>query len=89
MSEEFPLAAAAIEAQKKKNLAIIRRKINAAAIALEEAAFLIRVHNPEGGVFIEGDGSINVVTNTDDTIRHRCVVADARFDKSLISVGAW
>lgn len=82
------------ESVKKTRRAMIRRALKRAAKALEEAAFYTRIDHPEGGIFIEGDGTINALAQLDETklgghCRSTVILESARFEKASIGVGAW
>ncbi len=68
----------------------IQRKLNRVADLLGEIAFYVQIDHPEGGVFIEGEGSVNAVAQLDDCKgREESVIASARVDKAVVTVGGW
>jgi len=91
MKATTPTPAESLENIRKARLKMINRRIRKAADLLEEAAFILQIDHPEGGIFIEGEGSINALQQRDDEkgTREHGILASARFEKSLISVGAW
>lgn len=49
---------------KADRLKAIKRKLNTARNALEDAVALIRVDHPEGGIFIDNGDSLNALSDT-------------------------
>jgi hypothetical protein len=68
---------------------MIQRKLDRISVLIAESAFLLRIDHPEGALFVEGEGSINALTDTHDLRREHSVLASARFDKGDCHCGAW
>lgn len=77
--------ASVLEWRKKR----VQKLINSAADKLIEAHFLHKMDHPDGVIFIEGEGSINALSQANEDVRQYNMVASVQVPKGTFDCGAW
>ncbi len=82
-------AAEALERVKQERAEMVRKDLNRIADLLERANFIHKIDHPEGGIFIEGEGTINALSNLNESVRQHHIVASVHVPKGTFDCGAW
>ncbi len=71
-------------------LKVIKRKVNTARNALEDAAFLLRQDYPHGELFIDNGSSISVLSDgRNEATRQNNILYHAPIEGGGVGVGGW
>lgn len=74
---------------KADRLKTIKRKLNTARNALEDAVALIRMDYPEGGIFIDNGDSISALSDTSIQERQSSILYHTPIEGGGVGVGGW
>lgn len=77
------------EKSKRKRKQLIQYRLDRIAYLIAETTHLLRMDYPQGALFVEGEGGIYALTNSDSSVRENCILANSRFPKQDCGCGAW